>query len=152
MSYERLTVKDIRTGKWERVGDPTTSAVYYINDRFGKSSLDEEVRTKRISFKEAYNRLAELEDMIESGQAVILPGKVGDKVYSINKRWLNGELYIDDRFTITAISICKNKIDLFIGIEGSDFEIEDGIPFVKGRDFLTKESAEAKLNELRGKK
>lgn len=89
----------------------------------------------------------ELKKKISDGRLVELPCKVGDKVYSINKTWLTGELYIDDRFIITAISISKNKIDLFIGIEGS--KIEDGFPFVKGRDFFTKEAAEAKLLEFR---
>lgn len=140
MAYERLTVKDIRTGKCERIGDPTASAVYYINDRFGRLSLDEEVITKRISFKEVYNRLAELEDMIESGLLKEFPYKLGTPYWTIENKVGGGKIVINH-------ILCGYKFDrndmyvLDDDVDGSP--VETHIDDV----FLTEEAANEALKE-----
>lgn len=92
------------------------------------------------------NRLAELEDKIESGKMLELPCKVGDKVY----RWL-GHSY--DEWTVTRINlyITANGVDYTLCVSsercgGEYFDKEDE----EIEWFLTLTQAEARLKELQG--
>ena len=92
---------------------------------------------------EIYERLAELEDDLESGKIVRLPCKVGDTV------WVITECY----------NSIKGKNNYFINkrkVEAIEFNercflllCNDGGHYILGRrTFLTHEEAEAKLKEL----
>lgn len=111
---------------------------------------DKNWRRRAYQFDDIYNRLAELEDKIESGQAVILRCKVGDKVYQVvtDEGWKE---YVVDWWNNTSVlpnfenSICYRATG----------EVEWNKLFFNELDinktvFLTKEEAEAKLKELRG--
>lgn len=82
---------------------------------------------KEHDYVSAAEKLAEYEDLEEQGRLIKLPCKVGDTVYFIK----NSE------------TIVKRKADMiFIGIFWEEF----------GKKwFPTREEAEAKLKELRGK-
>ena len=86
----------------------------------------------------AIERLAELEDDLESGKMIKLPCKVGDTVFLMAKAKEN--LYYGDYFTVEKIGF--DKLGFYV-------ETEWGI-FRKGNIFLTKAEAEAKLKELKG--
>lgn len=86
----------------------------------------------------AIERLAELEDDLESGKMIKLPCKVGDTVFLMAKAKEN--LYYGDYFTVEKIGF--DKLGFYV-------ETERGI-FRKGNIFLTKAEAEAKLKELKG--
>lgn len=103
--------------------------------------------------KAIIDRLAELEDKIESGKLVELPCKVGDPIYytkyfcdykgcSQKEQW--------------ACCGCKEMIERekrkekFVIVE-KKFALSD-LPLVEEKYFTTKEAAEAKLAELRGEK
>jgi hypothetical protein len=94
----------------------------------GEIWISDTDETRRWGRKEsAYRRLAEYEDLEEQGRLVKLPCKVGDTVYFIK----NSE------------TIVKRKADMiFIGIFWEEF---------CKKWFPTREEAEAKLKELRGK-
>lgn len=85
-----------------------------------------------------YNRLAELEDDIESGKLIRLPCKVGDTVWFINA-------YNKDIVEAVVTRIVFNG-EICIEAYG---DYKDYIVLEKGC-FLTKAEAEKKLAELKG--
>lgn len=126
MKYERLTKKV--NGIW--------CVTYKYGDRV-------EHKTGR-----EINRLAELEDDLESGKIVRLPCKVGDTVY-----WLIANKYIIE-CVVNLINISVGRKTHFSvwakqkceGVE-TDFSSDD-----LGEEwFLTREEAEAKLKEFQNK-
>lgn len=135
--YKRLTLHNL------------TSAYDYA-----KSNLSQEGIAK------IYDRLAELEDKIESGQWVELPCKVGDTVWYLNT---TPSMYLE-RDTVYEGHIARYHIvryPLPLGIcVCADIQIHNKygtseIPNVKdlGKSwFLTKAQAEARLKELKGEK
>ena len=92
-----------------------------------------------IHFPETYNRLAELEDMIEDGRMLESPCKVGDEVYIVAKQGL--DIYAVEKTVVcdlwfSAGDNCLYPID------------KSGVPL---RDmFTTRAEAEKKLAELKG--
>lgn len=87
--------------------------------------------------EDAKERLAELEDMIESGLLVELPCKVGDKVYGVDKnirRIIHG--------TVVYFAV-NSELTVFM-------DDDDNHTYWVKYVFTTKEAAEAKLKELRG--
>lgn len=104
------------------------------------------------------NRLAELEDKIESGLLVEPPYKLGDRVFGIDEWILNhvGSYRAIKEGTIVYIDIriLAEKIIYHYSIEYFDniFKVND----TKSRSvcshvFTTREDAEAKLEELKNK-
>ena len=85
--------------------------------------------------------LAELEDKIESGQAVILPCKVGDTVYV-----LFDPLFVADVFKMEVKAILINR--KHIVVEGINDENNERYSVISDYIFMTKEAAEAKLKKL----
>ncbi len=87
------------------------------------------------------DRLAELEDKLESGQLVELPCKVGDLIYIV---------YLDDDY---EYKIAKTECIGF-NIRRGDIDIITDLccydPFRYGK-FTTKEAADARLKELQEK-
>ena len=90
-------------------------------------------------------RLAELEDKIESGTLVEIPCKVGDTIYFIDKvsvgKWevLKGEVLI-------VLIGSDNRVQInYYNDEGISFLIWNG-----KNCYLTKSQAEARLKELKG--
>lgn len=98
---------------------------------------------------EVVDRLCELEDKIEQGRLIELPCKVGDTIYEVIKglpikewevKFVN---FYDAAFKECSISVYDKEIEMFWKFWSSDF----------GKKlFLTKEEAEARLQELRGEK
>lgn len=114
MKYERLT-----QGKITK--DDTT----LIRNVYGDILMSQDVFDM---FANVYNRLAELEDDLESGKIIRLPCKVGDTVYVIEQDW-------DED--------CKN----FYVITEDQFMVSH-LDYFGTWCFLTREEAEAKLKEL----
>lgn len=125
MSYERLT---------ERQNDGTVEYLGGHND------------TLATAYDKLKYRLAKLEDMIESEQAVILPCKVGDTVYEAIKgmpilEWEVESLSFNTVYP-KGVLLARRKPDYVTWkFWGEDFG---------NKIFTTKEAAEAKLKELRG--
>lgn len=99
-----------------------------------------------------YNRLAELEDDLESGKMIRLPCKVGDTVWSIvtsTDRTKNTIIYKHiQEYQVERIEIDSNDLYLVISVF-----TEDGICEGYARPnqvYYTKAEAEAKLKELKG--
>lgn len=127
MKYERLTPKD-KKFNW------TLQNHEYINKLF--------------------DRLAELEDMIESGQIRVLPCKLGDHIYVITRigNFIDLDEYVVDWFDTYDIDD-KNIGFYFNGKNIEDFRSEFccyDVDFGK-TVFLTRKEAEAKLKELKNK-
>lgn len=135
--YERLTIRNngvIDTNcrnckQCEKVGRK-----YICNDM---TACDEEI----------INRLAELEDDLESGKMIRLPCKVGDTVYWLFTTNIQKEIYevviSEFRYTSKSLDICLSNKDFM------------GYRYVTPKDigetlFLTKAEAEKKLKELKG--
>ncbi len=89
------------------------------------------------------DRLAELEDMLESGLLQKLPCKVGDKVWV-----LDDPDYVADIFEMEVedIEITRSKI-IVSGVHNGEYQ-----DFVSSFVFKTKAQAEARLKELKGGK
>lgn len=83
-----------------------------------------------------YNRLAKLEDDLESGKMIRLPCKVGDTVFVMFKT--NDNLYYGDYLVLDKIGF--DKLGFYV-------ETEKGI-FRKHEIFLNKAEAEKRLKEL----
>lgn len=105
------------------MGTLTERNPLWINDEMWESACEPDCE----EIDAVYRKLKEYEDLEEQGRLVKLPCKVGDTVYFIK----NSE------------TIVKRKADMiFIGIFWEEF----------GKKwFPTREEAEAKLKELRGK-
>lgn len=87
---------------------------------------------------EGLERLAELEDDLESGKIIRLPCKVGDTVYFIIK---SGNEFVLLEDTCIGFTIADGEI--YIGLEN--------IPVAANKYYFTREEAEAKLKELQNK-
>lgn len=99
--------------------------------------------TGEFTFREALERLAGLEDKIESGTLIELPCKVGDTAYGIWKDEV-GEYYISAD-EVMCISVCEGYF-FFYGDDNNELNAEFDEDYVCL--FFTKEEAEAKLKEL----
>ena len=95
-----------------------------------------------IDMDEIYERLAELEDMIESSQLIEPPCKVGDILYGV------GTLFMDEvvEETVNAIIIQPNGIQI-VTTNGKFPAQYIGVIL-----FYEQKEAEAKLKELKGEK
>lgn len=112
-------------------------------NRNGYISLNFHSEYKDIELHKLKDRLTELEDKIEQGTLIELPCKVDDTVYF--------ETYMGS----VNVGICGHKvvgfkIDALVKRNGAIIATE--IPIAKFGEsvFLSKEEAEAKLEELRG--
>jgi hypothetical protein len=98
------------------------------------------------AYKNALNRLAELEDKIEQGTLIELPCKVGDTIYVIDEWWERTE-----GKPVHYVVLSEDKVDSFTyygNIIHIDCEISDSF-YIFGDDaFLTREEAEKRLKEL----
>ena len=94
------------------------------------------------SFTKAYDRLAELEDMIEQNVLIKLLCKVGDTVYHIDRYWQSPTIEEYEVYGFTMND--KNELRILVAY-GMFCMSKDEI-------FLTKAEAEAKLEELKGVK
>ena len=126
MAYERLTNKPNNTWKCPAWKD----GACHKGDRV----------CFEIDECQTYHRLARLEDMIESGQAVILPCKVGDEVYYIHDYGF-GRKKIEKMYVVGFNFSRGNKEVVVIG----------GYKEIAYEVFTTKEAAEARLKEIRWK-
>lgn len=130
-------------------------------DEFGNADIigvDSGELQGNLGFKElnrvtcALNRLAELEDKLESGQAFELPCKVGDTIYVVpskavyglnilHKREKHNRIYkqVIDEVRITRRGWYLKTCDLM------DTQVDS---LLGETWFLTEAEAEAKLNEL----
>lgn len=93
----------------------------------------------------AMEKLADYEDLEEQGRLVILPCKVGDKVYGLSM----GKII---RLTVNEISIFCMKGEKIINAKcQNNDEFRNYVEREFGKTvFLTTSEAEAKLKELRG--
>ncbi len=115
-----------------------------LTERIGKGICIKETSTNdNKSIWNAINRLAELEDDLESGKMIRLPCKVGDTIWFIRAT---------DREIIEAV-VTRIVFNTELSNTELSFEVADKycdyIVFAKGI-FLTKAEAEAKLKELKG--
>lgn len=137
--YKRLTKKD-KYGHWY-----TDTK---INDRF-MWSTDGKVWERDLTHcafdGEAIDRLAELEEKIESGRLVELPCKVGDMVYEFFK---NHRPPFIQETTIEKIVITEKGLRLKLARNAF---YETAISNLGKTLFLTREQAEARLKELQDK-
>ena len=110
-----------------------------LTERIGKGICIKETSTNdNKSIWNAIERLAELEDDLESGKMIRLPCKVGDKLYSIP--FDNSKIFEHKVKGFRIIAISENKQSNYI---------ETDIGFLFGENaFLTKAEAEKKLKEL----
>lgn len=96
-----------------------------------------------IDVDEMYDRLAELEDLIEQGRLIELPCKVGDTIYRILPRCDN-------------INKCSEFDQHICSRSNCDWHIRETkfalnmFNYIGDYYFTTKEEAEAKLQELKG--
>lgn len=107
--------------------------------------------------EEIYNRLAELEDKIESGTLIELPCKVGDVVYA--PHWHFGEWDKIVPYQITNITITQNKklewtkkyraMEVMNG-KTIDWQLNFAFDEIGKKVFLTKEEAEKRIEEIKG--
>ena len=90
-----------------------------------------------------FERLCELEDMFENGQAVELPCRVGDNVYlPCLADW--GDI---EHYTIETVGFDKNGFFFIVDDEDGERHYLDEL----GKDcFLTEDQAKARLKELKG--
>lgn len=109
---------------------------------------------KRVCADAFIERLAELEDKLESGRLVEQPCKVGDTVWLVKYLTCKGTppVEIFDEWVIDKIVTIKHGTVFYGTHEGT----EDFRPFgddeYKVNWFTDKAEAEAKLKELRGEK
>ena len=123
MEYERLT--EIRNGE---VIDNCKNCPNLHNPQGCTEKICNEIKK---------NRLAELEDMIESGQAVVLQCKAGEFVYAAYK-------HLDNVIYGKVVYITINSDVTYI------IEDNKGKTYWAEHVYKDKEAAEAKLKELRG--
>lgn len=90
-----------------------------------------------------YNRLAELEDMIEQNVLIKLPCKVGDVLYYVKKYEPTPRIEENKVHTI-EIYECRDGLTIRIWTQNGIF-YADKMPNV----FLTKAEAEAEVEELK---
>lgn len=114
--------------------------------------------TQELGYSYIYEKLYELENLLENGWLLGLPCKVGDTVYCLIAQGRFGTVYT----TGEAIARVVSKIIW----DGNRFEIYSERPHYWDNDysecnfygywgdsvFATKEAAEARLKELREKK
>lgn len=143
MAYERLTSRD------EEYGIITLCDRCSLTKKGQPCTLAEMEHGETVKcIDEAYCRLAELEDMIESGQAVILPCNVGDQVYAIFQDYAHKNDYAFFKEKVDEIRIMQKDIYICLSC-GEDFHEERNADQFGVTLFTTKEAAEAKLKELR---
>lgn len=123
MSYERLT--------------------HYLDEKMTMLVMPQ--RKERI--QQYIYRLAELEDKIESGQAVILPCDVGDQVYAIFQDYAHKNDYAIFKEKVDEIRIMKKDIYICLSC-GEEFHEERNANQFGVTLFTTKEAAEARFKEL----
>ena len=117
-----------------------------LNDaQFEKCSqeCESEVFCDYCPIKYAFEKLARYEDLEEQGRLIELCCKVGDMVWEAVP-----ELNLVENYRITDIAITDCGIGYETQYLGCGFEAEDFGKTV----FLTKEEAEAKLEEMEGAK
>jgi hypothetical protein len=136
MKYERLT---------ERKG--YSIGIYVDKDFINKGqwqNVRELVNNTRISnIENVFDRLAELEDDLESGKIIRLHCKVGDTIYYINR---NNNVVEED--VVKFFTFTKDGIKPILTRHNKKFwEFYEWNKTV----FLTREEAEAKLKELQKK-
>lgn len=99
-------------------------------------------------FKEACNRLAELEDKLENGTLIELPCKVGDKVYVIYDKYITSAkvlaVYIDQVGGMLDLQIRTNE-ETTVGFK----TVVDKDHYTFEKVFLTKTEAEKALERLK---
>lgn len=119
MKYERLTKRD-KDGKI----NVTLMNAYYI--------------------MQAYDRLVELEDKIESGKMIELPCKVGERIYYIDE--YIAEFDKVEEYTVEKIEIVKDQIRIWFG-DNIGYALAENF----GKEVFTdKSKAKARLKELQG--
>ena len=102
------------------------------------SDFDVPIQT---SLSEAFDKLAHYEDLEEQGLLLKLPCKVGDKIWEVDKKCEN-DYWCEEGCYCEECSLYKPYI-----LE-TRFEIWKYDCYVDKEIFLTKEEAEAKLQEL----
>lgn len=141
MKYERLTVRFSQAIEMKKC------------DRWNNCSNCSDFKGCPKIY-EAIDRLAELEDMIESGQIRILPCKLGDHIYVITRlgNFIDLDEYVVDWFDTYNIDD-QNIGFYFNGKDVEDYHLEFcGYDTDFGKTvFLTRKEAEAKLEKLKNK-
>ncbi|MCM1305883.1 MAG: hypothetical protein NC037_00315 [Bacteroides sp.] len=121
-------------------------------ERLTESSLDSGFIDDDLILRQAYNRLAELEDKIENGTLVEVPCKIGDIVYQVCNAC---GLWDIEEWRITSTQMTDGKLTLI--------NVESDIPFVikvrksfeypLGQNlFFTRKKAEKRLEELKNER
>ena len=129
MKYERLTERDTKG-----------FAVY--KRKCNSDSIGENLYIQGMREEEVLNRLAELEDDLESGKIIRLPCKVGDTVYEVFKD------HIPPFIKETKIEkIVVTGKGLRLRLSRNSF-YETAISSLGKTLFLTREEAEKRLKEL----
>lgn len=95
---------------------------------------------EECDYLKCYEKLAELEDVIEQNVLIKLPCKVGDTIYYIDRYWQ--QIY---EYEVYGFSI-NSKYEVLITVEFGIFGMS------KDEIFLTKAEAEAELAKIRGQK
>ena len=129
----------------------TSENTFPVYDMNGNIIMDKELFD---DFIKEHNRLAELEDDLESGKLIRLPCKVGDRVYIATKLW-------DIKEVVEAEVDC---VEVTAGEKGIRYRaylyhkyvfsnknpnlVANRYIFFNDEFFLTKAEAEAKLKEL----
>lgn len=107
---------------------------------------------KETDIYKCLDRLAELEDMIESGKLVELPCEIGDTVWVINAWMEYGDRTKGEPYFVTRYELVEGKATGF-EIYGSDCRIMQNTPRRHGVQpyvFTSKAQAEARLKKLKG--
>lgn len=131
MKYERLTTRN-------EVGKPISVLCEHchIQDKCDFS--------KETCCNELADRLAELEDKIESGKMIELLCKVGERIYYIDE--YIAEFDRVDEYTVEKIEIVKDQIRIWFG-DNIGYALAENF----GKEVFTdKSQAEARLKELQG--
>lgn len=136
---DRLTQRD-KDGTARRRNNSTSTFVGTIYEE------------EKVLNQEVLDRLAELEDKLESGLLVELPCKVGDTIYYIEYFCKYKGCSVD---TQTYCCGCKEMIERerkhekYV-IAEKKFNLKD-LPMIGKEYFINKEFAEARLKGLQGK-
>lgn len=109
-----------------------------VNKQNGYVSID------GAGYNKCLERLAELEDKIESGKMIELPCKVGERIYYIDE--YIAEFDKVEEYTVEKIEIVKDQIRIWFG-DNIGYALAENF----GKEVFTdKSQAEARLKELQG--
>lgn len=110
----------------------------------GEARVMETKFESKETMQKAVDRLADLEDKIESGKMIELLCKVGERIYYIDE--YIAEFDKVEEYTVEKIEIVKDQIRIWFG-DNIGYALAENF----GKEvFADKSQAEARLKELQG--